>query len=311
VSASALPSRLPVMQAPIGRAGGAELVAAVCQAGALGTIAGSWTAPDDLRAIVAAVRARTAEPFAVNLVLDFDQDARAALLAELRVPVVTFSWGVRPDLIALVRQAGCRVLVQVADVAAGRAAEAAGADGVIAQGIEAGGHVQSTTGLHVLVRSLARSLAVPIVAAGGIVDRPGADAARAAGAVAVACGTAFVATHEARAAAAWKDALVASGAADTVLTGVFDGGWPDAPHRVLRNSTYRRWEAAGSPASGERPGEEDVLGHVGGDPVYRYSDMPPTLDVVGDLEALCLYAGQGVELIDRVRPAAEVVAAVG
>jgi NAD(P)H-dependent flavin oxidoreductase YrpB (nitropropane dioxygenase family) len=299
------------MQAPIGGAGGPGLVAAVCNAGALGTIAGSWKAPDDLRAAVADVRQRTDAPFAVNLVLAFAQEERAAILADLRVPVVTFSWGVRPDLIALVRDAGCRVLVQVADVAAARVAHDAGAHGVIAQGIEAGGHVESTTGLLVLVRAIESALTIPVVAAGGIVDGQGVAAARAAGAVAVACGTAFLATEEAHGAPVWKDALVAAGADDTALTGVFDGGWPDAPHRVLRNSTYRAWESAGCPASGSRPGEGDVLGEVGGKPVHRYSDMPPTLDVAGDLEALCLYAGQGVALIDRVSPVAEVVARLG
>lgn len=298
------------MQAPIGGAGGVDLVAAICEAGGLGTVAGSWRSLDGLRSTVAAVRERTAEPFAVNLVLDFAQEARVALLAELRVPVITFSWGVRRDLVELARSAGSRVLVQVASREAAVAAVAAGADGVIAQGIEAGGHVQSTTGLLVLVRTLARELRVPLIAAGGIADAAGARAAHAAGAAAVACGTVFVATDEALAAPVWKAAIVAADADDTVLTGLFDVGWRDAPHRVLRNSTYRRWEEAGCPPVGARPGEGEVLARVDGADVVRYSDTPPLAGQDGDLEALCLYAGQSAALIDHVRPAAAVVRAL-
>src|SRR5262249_14234336 len=159
-----------------------------------------------------------------------------------------------------------------------------------------------------LVAALVRATPLPVIAAGGIADAATARAARAAGAAAVAAGTRFVASQESTALDAWKDRLVAAGADDTVLTGVFDVGWPDAAHRVLRNSTYRAWEAAGSPPPGARPGEDDILGTYLGDPIVRYSTEPPGPGVETDQpEALCLYAGQGVELIDEVLPAARIV----
>ncbi len=302
-----LGTRWDVMQAPIGGAAGVDLMVAVARAGALPTIPATWLAPAELRTEIARFRASVDAPLAVNLVLSFDVAEHVEVLVAERPAIVTLSWGADAGYVRRLQAAGCRVFVQVGTVEAGHEAAATGADALIAQGGEAGGHVQSEIGLAVLVRGLVRSVGLPVVAAGGIADAGTAAAARAAGAAAVVAGTRFVASHEAAAADQWKRALVDAGALDTVLTGVFDIGWPDAPHRVLRNSTYRAWEAAGAPPAGERPGEGDVIARAGGADVVRYSDVPPSLGVTGDLEALCLYAGQGVELIDEVLPAAAIV----
>jgi len=241
-------------------------------------------------------------------VLDFEQEERVALCVAERIPVVTFSWGDPSPFVPALHAAGVRVFAQVGSVAAGETAAAAGADALIAQGLEAGGHVESTTSLPVLVAALRRRTGLPVIAAGGIADAATAAAARGAGAAAVAVGTRFVASEESTSFDSYKEALVAAGADDTVLTGVFDVGWPDAAHRVLRNSTYRAWEAAGCPAPGARPGEGDVVGTYRGDPIPRYSVESPGPGVESDdPEALCLYAGQGVELIDGVLPAARIV----
>lgn len=95
---------------------------------------------------------------------------------------------------------------------------------------------------------------------------------------------------------------------DTVLTSIFDKGWPDAPHRVLRNSTVRMWEAAGRPASGARPGEDDQIA-LGADdvPVERHSDVIPTRGMRRDLEALALCAGESWARIHDVRAAGDIV----
>ena len=129
----------------------------------------------------------------------------------------------------------------------------AGADALIVQGVEAGGHVQATRPLAELLREIAPAVRVPVIAAGGIADAAGVEAARDAGADAVACGTVFLAAEEADAHPVYVDRLIAAEAADTTLTTVFDGGWPDAPHRVLRNDTVTAWEAAGMPARGTGP----------------------------------------------------------
>ena len=183
----------------------------------------------------------------------------------------------------------------------------AGADALIVQGVEAGGHVQATRPLAELLREIAPAVRVPVVAAGGIADAAGVEAARDAGAAAVACGTVFLAAEEADAHPVYVDRLIAAEAADTTLTTVFDGGWPDAPHRVLRNATVAAWEAAGMPARGHRPGEGEPVASRRGRPVLRYDDAQPTRDTVGDVGLMALYAGTSVRGVDRRRPAASIV----
>ena len=122
-------------------------------------------------------------------------------------------------------------------------------------------------------------------------------------------GTRFVASVESCAHPAYKEAIVAARQVDAVHTeSLFDRGWPDAPHRVLRNSTYERWRAAGSPARGNRPDEGDVVARrADGSPIPRYGVATPRNDFVGDIEAMARYAGQGVEAVRQILPAAEIV----
>ena len=307
-SAPSPPWRVPVLQAPLGSAATPELAAAVGNAGGLGTLAGSWADHDTLRAWVRAVRQATDRPFAVNLVVAFEQRARLAVLLEERVPVVTFFWGVPPDLLRQARDAGAWTMVQVGSTTEARAAADAGAHAVIVQGVEAGGHVRGRTGLLALLREVRAAVDVPLVAAGGIADAAGARAARAAGADAVTMGTRFLATRESAAHPAYQRRLVGAKADDTVLLDdLFDVGWRHAPHRALRNATVDAWEAASRPPSGRRPGEGEVIAHRGERAIVRYSDDLPLAGDEGDVEALALYCGQGVGLIDRVEPAAALV----
>jgi nitronate monooxygenase len=145
-------------------------------------------------------------------------------------------------------------------------------------------------------------VSLPLLAAGGIADPASARAALAAGAVAVVMGTRFVASDECDAHPRYKERLLEAGARDTVLTPLFNVGWP-MPHRVLRNSTYERWEAAGSPPSGERPGEGEEVARG----IPRYAVNLPLADIEGDIEAMAMYAGQGVGAIAAVEPAAAIV----
>jgi nitronate monooxygenase len=266
-------------------------VAAVSQTGALGTLAASWTDPAVLRDQLHRVEALTAQRFCVNLVLAFEQQERLQVLLDAGAPVVSFSWGVDEALIGRTREAGRFVLVQIGDVASAVRAEAAGADAIIVQGVEAGGHVESTTPLLELLPRVRRAVAAPIVAAGGIADPAAARRAIDAGADAVACGTAFLAAREADVHEDYRRRLFAAVAGDTVLTSLFEVGWPDAPHRVLRNSTFERWVEAGRPAPGERPGEGDEVAVGNGRAIVRYADAQPTRDTIGDVEAMPMYAG--------------------
>ncbi len=247
-----------------------------------------------------------------NLVLPgLNGDELAICLAE-RVPVIVSFWGDPTPYVAAAHPCGTMVFAQVGSVAEAIAAAKAGVDGVIAQGVEAGGHVRGTTALSVLVPAVRAAVhPTPVIAAGGVADGRGVAAALALGAQAVSMGTRFLASDEAEASNAYKSRIIAAGAEDTVLTSLFDLGWPDAPHRALRNRTVAKWEAAGRPPSGSRPGERDVIGRapLGGAmlEVPRYSVVPPIAGYEGDLEDAVLYAGESCALVHDVRPAAAIV----
>ncbi len=106
----------------------------------------------------------------------------------------------------------------------------------------------------------------------------------------------------------YRERVLRGTAAETVHTTLFDVKFPDAPHRVLRNSTFAAWEAAGRPPSGQRPGEGDVIGtDAYGNTAVRYQSVAARSDHVGDIEAFAIWAGQGVGLVNRVQPAGEIV----
>src|SRR3954453_18051269 len=134
------------MQAPLGRGAAARLATEVSRAGGLGTLGASWTAPGGLREQIRSIARVTDRPFCVNLVLDFAQDERLEVVVEERVPWVSFSFGLRTELIARARAGGARVMVQVASADAARAAAGARADALIVQGVEAGGDRESVGG---------------------------------------------------------------------------------------------------------------------------------------------------------------------
>ena len=295
--------KVPVMQAPVGSAATARLAGEVSQAGGLGSLGASWTEPGVLRERIRSIARVTDRPFCVNFVLDFAQEERLEVAIEEHAPIVSFSFGLRPQLVSRARASGARVLVQVGSADAARAAADAGADVLIVQGVEAGGHVQGVVRLLPLLAGVRRAVSLPLLAAGGIGDPASARAALAGGAVAVVMGTRFVASEECAAHPHYKARLLEAEAGDTVLTGLFDVGWPTTPHRVIRNSTYERWEAAGSPPSGERPGEgEEVASGT-----LRYASNPPLAGTDGDVEAMAMYAGHSVASVTAVEPAAAIV----
>lgn len=302
---------IPIIQAPTGSIAGQELAAAVTAAGGLGSLGLTWTGKADALAAIAAIRQLTDRPFMVNYALSFEPVTfRAALRAG--APVVGFSWGDPGRLVAEAHDAGALVGVQVANARGATQAIESGADFLLCQGVEAGGHVQSATPLAELLDGVKRvSGAVPIVAAGGIGDAAGIADALMAGADGVMLGTRFVATQQSRAHPEYKKRLIGAQEGATALTICFDGGWPHAPHRVLRNSTLERWEAAGCPPPGSRPGEGDVLGTVEtGATVCRYEDTAPRLGMRVDAEAMALYAGTGVGLIHDLPSAGDLVRAL-
>jgi NAD(P)H-dependent flavin oxidoreductase YrpB (nitropropane dioxygenase family) len=264
------------MQAPLGPASTLELVRAVSASGALGTLAGSWTPAGELGEQVRSLRALSNEPFCVNLVLPFQQRERLVVALEAGARIVSLSWGVDAGLIGLARDSDAFVLVQVGTVDEAMAAARAGADALIVQGVEAGGHVQANRPLVELLREIRPRSQVALVAADGIADPASVREAMEAGADAVACGTVFLAAAEADVHPTYLERLIAADASDTTVMNVFDGGWPGAPHRVIRNDTVTAWEAAGMPKPGLRPGEGEPIATRNGQPVLRYAITQPT-----------------------------------
>ena len=205
-----------------------ELAAAVSEAGGLGTI-GGVRAP--IAAEIAAARRLTGRPIAVNLLLPFLRpgDAEAAAAADA---IVTF-WGPprRPAANMWIHQCG--------SVEEAKAAAAAGADAVIAQGVEAGGHVRGSTLMLELLSRVRAAVKIPVLAAGGIIDAAGVRAVLDSGAVAAVAGTRFLLSDESHAHDDYKQRCL--NASETILTELFGLGWPDAPHRVIANRATRRW----------------------------------------------------------------------
>jgi nitronate monooxygenase len=218
-----------------------------------------------------------------------------------------FFWDVVPELVAEAKAAGCLVLYQIGWPEDAFKAEAAGADVIIAQGVEAGGHVRGRLPLAVLLGQLVGRLKVPLVASGGIADGRGVAAALSLGADGVQCGTAFLVATESFAHDYHKQRILQAGAGDTVHTDLFAINWPpDSPVRVLKNSVTA---AAGDKLWGYHPDElpREVIAHDNGQPMYRFDTNSPLRSTTGNLEAMALYAGEGAAQITAIRPAAEIL----
>jgi NAD(P)H-dependent flavin oxidoreductase YrpB (nitropropane dioxygenase family) len=301
--------QVPVVQAPIGSAASPKLAAAVAAAGGLGMLALTWLTPTQAVAQIRRVRQTTDRPFGVNVVLDFPIDRVLAAALEEHVPVVSTVWGDPAPVVDRVHAAGALHLHVVGSVAEAERAVDAGVDVVVAQGWEAGGHVRGQVATMALVPAVVDAVhPVPVIAAGGIGDGRGLAAVLALGAQAAWLGTRFLTAEEALTHDVHRRRVVEAVAEDALYTRCFDDGWPDAPHRVIRNSTLDGWERAGSPPPPRRPGEGDVLATDSrGHPRLRYGFGMPLADMTGDPEAMALYAGQSVALVRDVAPAGHIV----
>ncbi|MGZ8794664.1 MAG: NAD(P)H-dependent flavin oxidoreductase [Gaiellaceae bacterium] len=299
----------PIVLAPMGGAVMPELAAAVSNAGGLGLLPLSFSTPDEIKNSVAEMTALTDRPFGVNLIREWDQRDRLAAALDAGAPAISLFWGDAAELVPEAHGAGAVVFVSVGSVAEAAQAAAAGADVVVAQGWEAGGHVRGTvTTLALVPRVVDVVEPVPVIAAGGIADGRGLAAVLALGAAGAWIGTRFLAARESSIHDEYRQRVLEAVEEDTYYGNLFDGGWPGAPHRTLRNSTVEAWEGAGRPAPGDRPGEDDDIAARGdGSPVKRYASVTPHAGMTGEIEALPNWAGQGVGLVTRVQPAAEIV----
>ena len=299
---------VPVMLAGMGGVSRWELAAAVANAGGYAQLGMVREAPGLIASEIKALRAATPRPFAVNVIPSATEpgllDRQIGTCLDLGVTDFSFFWDVVPAVVTRVIAQGARVIHQVGTVEAARQAEDAGAAVLVAQGVEAGGHVHGTAGMLQLVEAVAREAKVPVVASGGIASGAGLVAALAAGAQGVHLGTAFLATQESFAHDYHKQRVVEAGPADTVYTDIYVLNWPaHAAVRVIANSVTR---ALGFNLTGHDPDRlpREPIADEGGRPILRYSTDSPLRITTGDLEAMALFAGQGVGAIHDIPTAA-------
>ena len=291
----------PVVLGGMGVGTNADLVAAVSNAGGLGIQGGcAGLPPQTITDMAAAIRALTDRPFGFNLLLFRAGDAEIEAVLAARPAVMSTSWArVDQDLAPLFSRAherGVTVLHMVSTVQEAHRAAEAGADAIVAQGTDGGGHV-GLTGTVALVPMVARAVhPIPVLAAGGLADGAGLAAALMLGAEGALFGTRFLATIEAQIPSSYKQVITDSDGHDTLVTDIPDVAygvvWPGAYARVRRNRFIEEWI-----------GREGELR-------YRQSEAAVAARRAftdGDADHGVAYAGQSAGLIDSVEPAAVVV----
>ena len=289
----------PLALAPMGGVSGGALAAAVSEAGGLGLVGGGYGDPRWLERELELVAGATGRPWGVGVITWAAGEDIVRLALSYRPAAVFLSFGDPAPFGALVKEAGTRLICQVQDVAGARQAATAGADVIVAQGTEAGGHGSRRATLP-LVPAVADAVApVPVLAAGGIADGRGVAAALMLGAQGAVLGTRFCATPESLYPDWAKKQLVAGGGDGTSRTRVFDIArgldWP-APYtgRSLRNAFADTWDGREEAlrASAEAR-KQFTVGHQAGDP-----------------DVGLVWAGEGADLITAVDPAGDLVARI-
>lgn len=290
----------PIVLGGMGSATSASLVAAVSKGGGLGTLGASGMSAAQVRAEAKAIRAATEKPFAINhLLFEVDEEGFAATL-EARPAVIAFAWPhSNQDLHAYFQRAhdaGSKVMYMAGEVPQAVKAAAAGADVIVAQGTEGGGHVGWMASMSLVPMVVKAVASLPVLAAGGIADGRGLAAALALGADGVLLGTRMLATEESPLHPNMKQAIVDSDGHDTVLTEIPDIAtgrvWPGAMARARRNAFIERWA-----------GREWALRQ-------RYREVgKAALEArrAGDVDNAPLLFGQDAGLIDSIRPAGEII----
>jgi len=282
----------PIIQAGMVWASGWRLASAVSNAGGLGLLGAGSMYPDVLEEHIVKCKKVTDKPFGVNVPMFSPYvDEVMALCMEERVPVVTTGAGNPSTYIAPLKRAGITVIPVVASAAFARRLERSGADAVIAEGEESGGHIGSVSTMA-LVPRVVDSVSIPVIAAGGLGDGRGLAAALALGAAGIQMGTRFVCTHECTAHDNYKRAIVRAGERSTMVTGRSIGH----PVRCIRNPMIRDFEELERRGASEQEIIEFGTGRL------RKAAME------GDVTHGSVMAGQVAGLVREIVPAGEVVA---
>lgn len=281
----------PIIQGGMAWVATAELAAAVSNAGGLGLIAAGGAPADVVREQIKKARTLTDKPFGVNVMLmsPFSDEVMEVVIEE-KPAVVATGAGNPGKYIERLKEAGIKIMPVIASVAMAKRMEKAGADAVIAEGTEAGGHIGELTTM-VLTPQVVDAVSIPVVSAGGYADSRGTKAAFALGADVIQVGTRFICSTECIAHENYKNAVLKAKDRDAVVTGRSTG----APVRALRNKLtkeYQRLEKEGASAE-----EIEELG-VGG---LRRAFQD------GDIENGSLMAGQSAAMVHEIQPCSEIV----
>jgi len=301
----------PIINAGMAFVAGPELAAAVANAGGLGMLGGAMVPPDGLRMMIQATRKMTDRHFGVDLIGDFVEDSHIEVLADENVSVAVFFWsGPSPTQVAILKQRKVPFWMQVGSVEEAMTAVDLGAEAIVVQGSEAGGHNRSKGSLWQLFPAIQKAVPnVPLIAAGGVTDGESMVTAIDRGADAVWCGTRFLASLEADAHEGYKQKVVQAKAGCTAITTVFGPEWPGQPLRALVNEAVLvsagRVEEALKEANGRTIGTTVIGGQTVSVP--RYSAILPTRNFEADLEWACLTAGESSANIASVEPAAAII----
>ena len=290
---------VPIQLAGMGSILSPELAAAVSEAGALGQITFAGIEVDDAKRRLDKLTSLTSKPFGVNLLIPMlDREILAYSAPKARV--IDFFWGdPDPELVRVVHEAGALASWQVGSVAEAVAAEKAGCDFIIAQGVEAGGHIRGTLGMLPLLTQVLDKVSVPVLGAGGIGSGRGLAAVLGAGASGARMGTRFIAAQESNAHPDYVRAIISAQAEDSVRTNRFEVECALCPstHGVLRSALDAAEAFDGS-----------YVAEFNGEPVAKFRGTPPFKGFTGNIGAMACYAGQSVGEVRGVQPAGEIVA---
>lgn len=300
---------LPIVLAGMGGPSRSDLVAAVTNAGGFGFLGMVRETPELIRAEVEKVRAATDRDFGVNLIPAATKpdllEAEIAAVLAARVPVACLFWDLSAELVKRLRGEGVLVVCQVGSLREAEDAQQAGAHILIAQGVEAGGHVRGTMPRGEIVRDVVKAADVPVLAAGGMSRGRDLVEMLGLGAQGIVLGTALLATKESFAHDYHKQRIVAAKPGETVHTQDFHVNWPRGAYvRVLENSVTRREH--GDPFSGHR----EAIGREGERTIWLFSTDSPLKDMTGDFEKMALYAGEASGTIEDIPTAAERIASI-
>jgi NAD(P)H-dependent flavin oxidoreductase YrpB (nitropropane dioxygenase family) len=301
----------PIVNAGMAMIARPALAAAVCEAGGLGTVGSDINPPDVLRDLIRQTKALTKRPFGVDLIGDFVTNEHISVLIEEQVALAIFFWTLPTvEHVERLKQSGVKVWMQIGRVVEAEQAAVLGAEALIVQGAEAGGHNRAEASTMTLFpRIRARFPALPLLAAGGIIDGRTMAAALVLGADAVWCGSRFLASQEAEAHDAYKARVLSADVGDTAILSIYGPEWPGQAMRAIVNDGARmalgREPEATDDASGQIIGSTILNGQK--IPTPRYSAILPTRDFDGDIEQACLTAGQSAGNIDEILPAGEIV----